>query len=105
MTISFECTLAEDAIIQKIARRARALETSSGGKARTQMDWVMDVVATHANGNPLRLQELLDADDFNFAHDVFGICRHLDRDDGSPTAGQLTGGFSPRFSTPVREAA
>lgn len=99
--ISFESTKADAALIRKIATRARALETAHGGKPRSQMDWVMDVTATHLNGNPIDLKKLLDADDFNFAHDVFGIARHLDRDDNSPTGGQLLGFFSPRCSARV----
>jgi len=53
----------------------------------------MDVSAVHANGNPLRLEDLLHADDFNFAHDMSGICNCLDRN-----TGKLTRNFLPRFS-------
>ena len=53
----------------------------------------MDFTAVHANGNPLRLADLLAADDFNFAHDAFGIARHLNR-----TNGQLENCFLPRFT-------
>ncbi len=56
----------------------------------------MDVSATHANGNPLRLADLLAADDFNFAHDLSGICNCLDRN-----TGKLTNNFRPRFSQPA----
>jgi hypothetical protein len=41
----------------------------------------------------LRLEELMDADEGNFAHDVAGIHRHLDILDGS-----FREGFSPRFA-------
>lgn len=41
----------------------------------------------------LRLQELVEADDFNFAHDVGGILQHLD----FPT-GELQDCFVPRFA-------
>ncbi len=41
---------------------------------------------------PLRLADLLAADDFNFAHDVFGIMRHIDR-----RTGRLDNHFVPRF--------
>lgn len=58
-----------------------------------RLDLHMDVAAVHCNGNPLRLEGLLAADDFNFAHDMSGICNCLDRD-----TGKLTRGFSPRFS-------
>lgn len=98
-TVSFDVIEADAKVIRKIATRARALETAHGGRARTAMDWWMDITAAHANGNPLRLAELLKTDDFNFMHDVFGICRHLDR-----RSGQLTGFFSPRFSQPERAA-
>lgn len=53
----------------------------------------MDITACHANGNPLRLAELLKADDGNFGHDVFGIRRFIDR-----TTGRLMGHFRPRYS-------
>lgn len=56
----------------------------------------MDLAAVHANGCPLDLEKLLAADDFNFAHDVFGIYRHLDRDGKSPTGGKLLDLFLPR---------
>lgn len=58
-----------------------------------QMDADMDVTACHANGNPLKLQELLTADDFQFGHDVFGIRRHIDRE-----TGEFKDCFSPRYS-------
>ncbi len=53
----------------------------------------MDIGACHANGNPLNLSELLEADDLNFFHDVFGIMKHLNR-----KTGKLEDFFSPRFS-------
>jgi len=55
----------------------------------------MDVTACHVNGCPLKLQELLEADDFNFSHDIFGIRRHLNRE-----TGQLENCFLPRFARP-----
>ena len=58
-----------------------------------RIDTEMDLIATHANGCKLKLDELLAADDFNFSHDVFGIQKHLDR-----STGKLTGFFLPRFS-------
>lgn len=58
----------------------------------------MDLCACHANGCPLDFERMLASDDFNLAHDVFGIARHIDRDDESPTGGQLGGLFRPRFA-------
>ena len=45
-------------------------------------DAEMDIIATHANGCPLRLDQLLNARDGDFAHDIFGIRRFLDRQTG-----------------------
>lgn len=73
-------------IIGSIADRA-----ASNGCDR--LSTMMDVSATHANGNPLRLADLLAANDFNFFHDIYGIARHLDRE-----TGKLMNCFSPRFS-------
>jgi hypothetical protein len=90
--VSFNCPAAEKSIIRKISRRARDLYLDHKID-RGAMDIEMDVTATHCNGNPLRLDDLLNADDFNFLHDISGIARHLDRD-----TGKLADFFSPRFS-------
>ncbi len=95
MTVSFKTTQAEFDTINEIADRSWGL----GWLRRSyenRMTMVMDLMAVHANGNPLRLNDLLDADDFNFAHDMSGICNCLDRE-----TGQLTRGFSLRFSRPT----
>jgi hypothetical protein len=83
--------------IAKIVRRAWGIPWLRKSYA-SRMDMQMDVSAVHANGNPLRLEDLLNADEFNFAHDMSGICNCLDRN-----TGKLTRNFSPRFSR--REAA
>lgn len=43
----------------------------------------------------LRLDELLNADDFNFAHDIIGIVNHIDR---STYPAQNFNCFVPRFA-------
>lgn len=97
MTVQFtQDPYAED-IILKIAERAQD-RFDQTGCGQTLTDTMMDISATNANGCPLRLQELLDADDFNFYHDVFGIYRHIDR-----TTGTLEGGFLPRFYDSERD--
>lgn len=53
---------------------------------------VMDLGAVHAH-TPLRLQDLADADDFNFGHDMSGIANLIDR-----RTGKLTRSFVPRFA-------
>jgi hypothetical protein len=79
-------------IIEKIA--ARAVEMAGKlGVPYTMMTATMDLTACHLNGNPLKLADLLAADDSNFAHDVFGIRRHINRQ-----TGKLEGFFRPRYS-------
>lgn len=90
--VSFDVTRDESKIIMAIAQRAVAAAHKAGVNY-TVLDADMDVTACHANGNRLRLQALLDADDFNFAHDIFGIRNCLNRE-----TGKLERHFSPRFS-------
>jgi hypothetical protein len=78
---------------EKIARRFLAL--IPGGRKPTPMDVMMDLSAVHAH-TPMDLLALADADDFNLAHDVGGIQRHLDR-----TTGELGGCFLPRYAARV----
>ena len=66
------------------------------GVEYTEKDANMDITACHLNGCPLRLEELLNANDASFGHDVFGIRRYLDR-----KTGKLTGFFDPRYSAPL----
>lgn len=60
-----------------------------------RMTAVMDMCAAHGNnGNrPLDLAGLLEADDGDFAHDVWGIFHHIDR-----TTGTLGDCFLPRYA-------
>src|SRR3990167_3709480 len=91
-TVKFDTTQEESHIVMAIARRAVVM----AAKARIDYDFqsaCMDITATHSNGCPLKLGELLVADDFNFSHDVFGIRRYIDRD-----TGELTRCFVPRFA-------
>lgn len=86
--VKFNATREEMATITKIVSRARKM-----GIPGTTMELHMDIRATHSNGCHLRLADLLAADDFNFAHDVAGIVRHIDRE-----TGKLGGCFVPRFA-------
>lgn len=95
--ISFTVTKPETLTIAKIVDRAQALFARED-RQLDRMSAMMDITACHANGCPLDLDRLLAADDFNLLHDVLGIARHLDRDDTSPTAGQLLDCFLPRFA-------
>ena len=65
------------------------------------LDCAMDITAAHLNGCPLDFDKLLEFDDFNFAHDVFGIRRHINRE-----SGQLEDCFLPRcYAHEAKEAA
>lgn len=86
--MNFNVSSTEARIISKIAQRA--CEVFPEGD---QMTFEMDLTVTHANGCPLKLEELLVADEFNFRHDVAGIYNHLDR-----KTGKLKDCFSPRYS-------
>lgn len=88
--ISFDVTTAELDLVAEIAGRARAV--ASGLRIPyTHQTIVMDLIATHANGRPLDFERLRDFPDGDFAHDVFGIRRHLNRE-----TGELRDCFLPR---------
>lgn len=85
----FDTTRSEAILIGKIIARAKTI-------AERPIDGTtahMDLSACIANGCPLKLEEFLAADDFNFAHDFFGIMGHMDR-----TTGKLRDCFLPRFA-------
>ena len=91
MNILNNDTLDQMATIANIA--ARAVEMANLNKY-TRMTAILDI--SHCNSScPLRLDDLLAADDFNFAHDVFGINQHLNRE-----TGELNDCFLPRFAKP-----
>jgi len=82
--INFHTTREEALLISKIITRAGDSDRMSAH---------MDISACIANGCPLKLQEWLDAPDFDFFHDFYGIKRHIDR-----TTGTLRDCFLPRFA-------
>lgn len=93
--ISFSTSNRDADLIAQIAERAERMAAMHRHPRdrRKVMDYNMDITAAHANGCRLQLRQLLNADDFNFAHDVFGIERHLNR-----TTGALEDCFLPRFA-------
>jgi hypothetical protein len=93
MRPNFDTTKAQLTLISKIADRAHVLEHGAGARYRgqEQLTWMMDLSAV-MNSCPIDLAALLAADDVNFAHDVFGIRRHIDRE-----TGELADCFVPRF--------
>lgn len=95
---SFDVAPYETDLIWKIAKRASELFGQLGKPAHyAVLDAEMDLAACVANGCPLRLADLLKADDANFAHDTFGIRANLNRD-----TGRLENCFSPRYSVPAK---
>lgn len=106
-TVSFDINHEERELIGRIVDRTLDIIEEGAGHKLTKRDradrrinLMMDLTACHANGNPLRLNDLLAADDFNVAHDVGGISRHINRD-----TGKLENCFSPRFSMRAPVAA
>jgi hypothetical protein len=91
--MNFRIEKGEVKLIDAIVARAEHLYYSVTGDRTDRMTLVMDLIACHMNGCPLKLASLLAADDANFAHDVFGIQRHIDR-----TTGALRDCFMPRFA-------
>lgn len=99
--LQFTTDKADKRLIDQIAQRAVSMDReANGANAASITHHRMNISACHASGNPLRLADLLAADDFNFAHDVFGIDRHICRDTGA-----MLNFFSPRFSARDEVAA
>lgn len=96
-SIKFNATRSELSIIDKIVERAVREGLVRGRRKPTHWyeisTMLMDIEATHCNGNPLDLQKFLTGPDFDFIHDVCGIARHMNRE-----TGQLMDCFVPRFS-------
>ena len=84
-----ERRLEESRLIMKIVNRG--WKKMKGGYT-TRLDMIMDLDAANKNC-PLKLQELLDTDDFNFYHDLVGIRQHINRN-----TGKLEDCFLPRFA-------
>lgn len=95
--ISFEHSKKDRDLIGRIVDRAMAMARRHKlpilDMKHPAQSLDMDITACHCNGTPLRLDELADADDTNFGHDVWGIHRYMDRE-----TGHLTNCFVPRFA-------
>ena len=90
--INWKASDADPALIMKIGMRALKIYKAYGIETDL-IEILMDVAACHLNGNPLLLRDMLEADEFNFMHDILGIARHINRKNG-----HLENCFSPRFS-------
>lgn len=72
----------------KLAERAEQMGIYNGERFSLMMD-----IENADKAFNLRLEELLNADNFNFAHDIVGIVNNIDR--RNPTDFNL---FVPRFA-------
>ena len=88
-TINFAVTSEEASLISRIVERA----ANQYGEDVDRLSLAMDITAAHANGCPLDLDGLLGAEPFDFAHDIGGIGRHIDRE-----TGVVGGFFRPRYA-------
>lgn len=97
--MNFKISADEYTLAGRIAQRAVGIaEAQQPHLKRNRLNelrrtFFMDITAVHKNLFRLRLQELLDSDNFNFTHDVFGIYQHLNRE-----TGKLENCFVPRFA-------
>ncbi len=90
--VNLEARKNEATLIAEIVDRAYLLARDQGVIV-DRLSLSMDLTAVHLNGCPLDFDALSAADDFNFAHDVFGITHNLDRN-----TGKLQNEFLPRFA-------
>lgn len=95
--IKWKLTKADSALVSTIVNRAMALAKRHKVDYEP-MDCRMDITATHLNCKKLDLAGLLEFPDFDFAHDVFGIRQHINRE-----TAQLENFFSPRCTARVKE--
>lgn len=88
--MNFGVTDDEIIMIDKIVRRFAAL-CAEHGKQLAIVETMMDIVLTHTQNHKLNFIGLLLTNDNDFAMDVIGIIKNMDR-----TTGKLTNGFKPR---------
>lgn len=88
----FERFLKNNDKYNAIIKRARSMELV--GKDEDDESTLMDLESADHTFH-LRLEEFLNADDFNFAHDFLGIGNNIVRD---RYPSENFGGFLPRFS-------
>ncbi len=86
----------------KAAERYETMADTKADRRYKRINLIMDLTAADGvNGNShLDWDRLLAADDFNFMHDLSGICRHMNRE-----TGELGNCFVPRFTRKQVEAA
>jgi hypothetical protein len=90
--MNWKITAKDAKLIRGIVTRAEPIYQRNGVPF-DRLEAIMDITACHANGTRLRLEDFLGAEDFDFAHDFFGIGRNIDR-----KTGKLRHCFLPRFA-------
>lgn len=90
--VSFHASREVRDLVRQIVARAQALFLTLGERAPDGVAMEMDLLAVHNNVVSLDLPALLAAPDVDFAHDIGGIGRHLNR-----RTVELDGCFCPRF--------
>lgn len=81
---------ADGRLIRRIVKRA---QRNHSGMVPDPLTLEMDLCAFHVKGPGLRLRELLEADNFDFVHDVGGIHLNIDRN-----TLEMRNHFWPRFA-------
>ena len=76
-------------IIAEIAKRA----DEKGLLMFDRMSLIMDIQAAHEQFN-LKLDKLLEADDYNFSHDIVGIQQNINR-----KTKEIENYFLPRYAS------
>ena|SRR3990172_7449479 len=94
--ISYNVTRHEARLISQIVKRA-VLEFETFTHAN-EFDLEMAITAVHANGCPLRLEDMLKGDSFNFLHDIHGMLANFNRN-----TGKLGNCFLPRYAKGKQE--
>ncbi|QHJ75934.1 MAG: hypothetical protein [Caudoviricetes sp.] len=89
--VSTETTPGEDDLIEQILDRAEYLGLIADNRERFER--LKDLKITNANGCPLDFKRWLEADDFDFSEDFFGIFAAIDH-----WSGKLLPFFWPRFA-------
>lgn len=95
---NFRLSLEEADIVESIVERAVSIAASAGWTYQ-RLEARMDIIVCHKYGCRMNLKALMNADDLQFSHDVFGIRRHLNRTTGRLDAIHgYKGEFVPRFA-------
>lgn len=91
---NWKVTDVEQALIKRIVARFVAQNSTYYSDS---IEHAMDLIACHNHGCKLDFQKLLNAPDFDFFHDMYGIAKHLDRNNG-----QLQDFFIPRCARRIK---